>query len=198
MGLTVFALGNPGRKYEGTLHNAGFEVAKRLAALLGGKPVRRCLRRYMAMRIVAGTASPEGETATQLLVIQPLTYMNKSGDIARFFDLTGSEAFVIFDNLDLPLGTIRIRRVHSLSTHKGLRSLQEALPGVQFTAIYVGIGRPPEGMSVPEYVLSRPDSPASGLFERSLDDAARAVLKKAAGVPVEEIQLEFNRRNSET
>ncbi|MDD3164089.1 MAG: aminoacyl-tRNA hydrolase [Sphaerochaetaceae bacterium] len=143
MQLTVFGLGNPGKKYELTLHNAGFEATDRLAAFLGGKTRKRCLRRYKAFSAQEGTAG----IVQDVLIVQPLTFMNSSGVIAHWFDLKdeGNTVVAVCDNMDLEPGMVRVRWVQSRSTHKGLRSLQENMPDVRILAVFVGIGRPAEG-----------------------------------------------------
>ncbi|MGP1418467.1 MAG: aminoacyl-tRNA hydrolase [Sphaerochaetaceae bacterium] len=202
MPLVVFGLGNPGKKYEGTLHNAGFEATNRMAALLGGKPSRRCLRRFRTFRV----SSDASGLADDVLLIQPLTYMNNSGAVVRGFCYSDATVVIVCDNMDLALGTVRIRKVQSLSAHKGLRSIQENFRllesrrpdcSVELIAVYIGIGRPPEGVSVVSHVLGRPDSDEGvRLFQSAAETAARALMHLAQGRSLQEVQLEFNHRQS--
>jgi PTH1 family peptidyl-tRNA hydrolase len=198
MSLLVFGLGNPGKRYELTLHNAGFEATDRMAAFLGGKTRKRCLRRYRSFSLDKDAViSVDGDSVSlpqDVLVVQPLTYMNHSGNISRYFQLDGKMVAVVCDNMDLDLGMVRIRKVQSLSTHKGIRSLQENLPGVEFVGVFVGIGRPAEGVSVPDHVLSRLADPLKeALFIQGVEKAASALEELALGRDVTEVQLEFNK-----
>lgn len=191
--MTVFGLGNPGKKYEGTLHNAGFEATDRLAAFLGGKTRKRCLRLYKAFFSEKGTA----QTVQDVTIVQPQTFMNNSGEIARFFDLSSQTVIVVCDNMDLEPGMIRIRKCQSISTHKGLRSIQQNTAGVEILAVYIGIGRPEPGVEVVDYVLSRPEGVKLDAFRDGAEKAALALEQLASGKSVQEVQLEFNHKQTE-
>ena len=140
--MTVFGLGNPGARYKGTRHNAGFETVEKVAAQLGIKLRKRCFRLYR--KAVSGS----------LVLIEPLTYMNRSGDIAKECLKDGDQVVVVVDQMDLPPGCIRIRHGGSSAGHNGLKSMIAAI-GSDFIRVYIGIGRPAEGVSVPDHVLSR-------------------------------------------
>ena len=99
--MVVFGLGNPGAKYKGTRHNAGFETVERIAAQKGIKLRKRCFRLYR--RAVSGS----------LVLIEPLTYMNSSGDVAAECIPAGETVIVVVDQMDLPPGKVRIRRDNS-------------------------------------------------------------------------------------
>lgn len=182
--MYIFGLGNPGKKYEHTLHNAGFEATNYLAALLGGKTRKRCFRLYKSF-------SSEGVN-----IIQPLTYMNTSGSIVHYFDLSNENVYVVCDNMDLPLGSVRIKKIEKLNTQKGLRSIQEKLPGKTIYGVFVGIGRPKEGVSVIDHVLGRPNETEMPLFLESSQKAAKILFDLINGKSLEEIQFETNRKSS--
>ena len=110
----VFALGNPGKRFERTRHNVGFDTADTMAASFGFKLKRRCFRLYRS----ASLAFPSGSRS---LVVQPLTYMNNSGAIVGHFipkRFSVSDVVVVCDTLDLPVGAVRIRKGGSTAGHK--------------------------------------------------------------------------------
>lgn len=143
----VVGLGNPGVRYRHTRHNVGFRVidclATRWGITLGG-------RRHEA-EIGVGTFADE-----RVVLAKPLTFMNLTGQsvakLRRAYRLSISDIVAIYDDLDLPLGRVRIRTEGSAGGHNGVRSLIEAL-GRGFPRIRVGIGRPLPGMDPVEYVL---------------------------------------------
>lgn len=187
MRLVVFGLGNPGRKLRSTLHNAGFEATDKLAALLGGRTRKRCLRCYRSFAV--------GDVE----IVQPLTWMNSSGEAARLFAPFSPERppIVILDNLDLPMGEVRIRPVRKTSTHRGLLSIQEVLgAGVRPIGIFIGIGRPEEGTDVVDYVLARPATEeARARFDEATTRAAEAAKALIDGEDLPLVQQRFNSRS---
>lgn len=147
--LAVFGLGNPGRKYEGTRHNVGFEVIDLLAEELNTKVSHR------RFRALVGDARTEAGT---LLLAKPQTYMNDSGlsvaAAAAWNKLGPDQILVVCDDLDLEPGTLRIRRKGSSGGHKGLKSVADALGTTDFPRLRIGIGRPAREDAV-DYVLDR-------------------------------------------
>ena len=131
----LIGLGNPGRRYARTRHNVGFIFVKRMADLRGVKINRR---KYRA-RI--GEIKMNDE---KLILAQPQTYMNRSGlavrEIAQGYKLAPQNIIIVYDDLDVPLGQIRVRREGSAGSHHGLRSVIEELETQSFPRIRVGIG----------------------------------------------------------
>ncbi len=166
--MTVFGLGNPGAKYSGTRHNAGFETVEKIAARKGIKLRKRCFCLYR--KAVSGT----------LTLIEPLTYMNRSGDIAAACIPPGDEVVVIVDQMDLPPGRIRIRRGGSSAGHNGLKSMIGAI-GPDFIRVYIGTGRPADGVKVVDHVLSRYSAEDRALVDSAEEKAAEAVLRLLEG-----------------
>ncbi len=166
--MLIFGLGNPGPEYSGTRHNAGFQTVEKVAALKGLKLRKRCFCRYK-------TASFDGNT-----LVEPLTYMNCSGEIFPELVKDGDRVIVIVDQMDLPPGRIRIRTKGGSAGHNGLKSIISSY-GEDFIRIYIGVGRPPEGISVPDYVLSCPSDEDSALIGKAEDMAASAVLEIITG-----------------
>jgi len=165
----VVGLGNPGPKYEGTRHNAGFHFVDRLAAHLGAdfRPVRR----FSLETCEAATG------AGRVRLVKPTTYMNRSGQavggIAEYYRIAPAAILVVHDELDLPTGAVRIKEGGGHGGHNGLRNIAAHLGTRDFARVRLGIGRPGPGRDPIDYVL---DSPRAE--ERSLiDDAIGRVLE---------------------
>ncbi len=144
----VVGLGNPGKKYERTRHNVGFLIIDQIASRNGiSVKSKRC-------NALFGKWSSCGE---EIVLAKPQTYMNRSGDsvkaLMRWFHVTPDELVVVYDDLDLPFGRIRIRAKGSAGGHRGVASIMESLAGAPFCRLRVGIGRPPSGMDSADYVL---------------------------------------------
>lgn len=167
--LLVFGLGNPGRRYAGTFHNAGHAAVDRLAESLG----------------VRFRASGEAEygfgrlAEVGLLLGKPRTYMNLSGPavapIYRKYAGGPENLVVVHDDLDLPLGTVRLKRGGGTGGHKGLRSLEEEIGTPGFFRVRIGIGRPPAGIDPADYVLTRVPEESRERFDEGIAAAAEAV-----------------------
>ncbi len=147
----VVGLGNPGREYEGTRHNAGFMVVDALARALGTE-FRRMRHKALLAEARVGR--------DRVVLAKPQTYMNLSGQavgpLVRFYKLPLERMLVVYDDLDLPFGALRLRPRGGHGGHKGMRSIIEALGGRQdFPRLRVGIGRPPGRMRAADYVLQR-------------------------------------------
>ena len=145
----IVGLGNPGRKYERTRHNAGFMALDELAQNL------HCDVAQDKYHALIGKARIDSEAA---VLAKPQTYMNDSGRavaaILRETYATVSDLMVIHDELDLPLGTVRMKIGGGHGGHNGLRSLIEFLGSPDFIRIRIGIGRPALNMDPADYVLS--------------------------------------------
>ncbi|RMF95387.1 MAG: aminoacyl-tRNA hydrolase [Planctomycetota bacterium] len=167
----VVGLGNPGRRYEGTRHNVGFEVLRILAEKWGdGKPRKQFHGETVETRIA-------GE---KVLLLSPTTYMNRSGTsvaaCAGFYRLEPRDILVVCDDLDLPLGKLRLRPKGSPGGHKGLADIIRMLGRDDFPRLRVGIGRPPAGADAADYVLDRFASEQRPVIEQAFDRAAEAVV----------------------
>ena len=139
--MIVFGLGTPGPKYSRSRHTAGFMTVEKLAAHEDLSLRKRCLLSYKVAR------------KGSLTLVEPLTYMNNSGRIFPRLVKGEDTVIVIVDNMDLPLGRIRIRQGGGDAGHNGLKSIISHI-GKDFLRIYIGIGRPAEGVSVIDHVLS--------------------------------------------
>ena len=185
--IVVLGLGNPGSEYEQSRHNVGFRAVDKVAAFFQVKLRKRCFRLYRQAKV----ASAFGKEA---LLVQPLTYMNASGNIMGHFS-KDDDFVVICDNMDLAAGGLRIRSGGGFSGQKGLASIAEKLGRSDFLRIYIGIGRPQEGVDVPEHVLgTETDAVRKEAVESAISDAARAVMEYMDGKTVGQLQTEFNRK----
>lgn len=184
----VFGLGNPGTKYEHSRHNVGFDVLERTAAFFQCNLKKRCFRLYR---------EAVGKTKTgEFRLVQPLTYMNNSGDIARYFSSYDVERLIVVcDNLDLPVGHIRIRKGGSSAGHNGLKSLISQLGSGEFIRIYIGIGRPDASHTVVEHVLQRPEPGGErDALESGIARGAEALEAMLNGMSLQEAMVEYNRK----
>lgn len=150
--MLIACLGNPGREYERSRHNAGFLVGERLAARHGlGAP-----RTKWRALVQEGRLGPGGP---RVVIVRPQTYMNLSGDAVgpamRFFGYEPADVLAVHDELDLPFGTVRIKDGGGLAGHNGLKSLRAHLGTDAFPRVRVGIGRPAPGFrgDVADWVL---------------------------------------------
>ncbi|WP_319758367.1 aminoacyl-tRNA hydrolase [uncultured Sphaerochaeta sp.] len=178
----ILGLGNPGSKYANSRHNVGFDAVEACAAFFQVRLRKRCFRLYRQAKV-----------GSSVSLVEPLTYMNKSGEVMRYFpDVKAEEIVVVCDQMDLPPGLIRIRRGGSSAGHNGLKSLISSLGSSNFTRIYIGIGRPDEGVSVVDHVLSRDSSLA---LQEGIMLASSALQDLISGKSTEEVMLAYNRRN---
>jgi len=167
----IVGLGNPKKRYSDTRHNLGFRVVKKLANRLEASAPVSKHRSLLA----------EAEYSDRkLLLVQPLTYMNRSGlavkEIISSYSLDIEEVMVVYDDLDLSPGTIRIRQKGGGAGHRGVQSIIDTLGTEEFPRLRIGIGKPPPGMEASDYVLQPLEGEDRELIEAALDRAAEAVL----------------------
>jgi PTH1 family peptidyl-tRNA hydrolase len=182
----VVGLGNPGRRYHGTRHNIGFAVADEVA------------RRHRAE-----FESGRGETVTArcgrgpdaVLVVKPLTMMNLSGEavaaVAGFYKVDPSAILVAADDVNLPLGRLRLRARGSAGGHNGFKSIIGCLGTEEFPRLRVGVGRGDPRRDLADHVLARFDDDERGEVEQAVARAADAVETFLA----EGIEAAMNRHN---
>lgn len=167
----VAFLGNPGSRYEGTRHNAGFMTADALAR---EKNIRIDKLRFRAL---TGTCEMGGE---KVLLMKPQTYMNLSGEAvaqaARFYRVPPERVIVVSDEMALPIGKLRVRRKGSAGGHNGLKSVIACLGSEEFPRIRLGVGAPPH----PDYDTA--DWVLSTFKNQDAEDMARAARRAAEAV----------------
>ena len=166
----VVGLGNPGRAYERTRHNIGFDVIRAL--------VKRRKERLRKPFCFSGLQVLIKEEPS-VRFLQPMAYMNRSGEVVRRamrrWRIKPEDLVVVYDDLDLNWGEIRVRAKGSAGTHNGMRSIVEQIGTEQFSRIRVGIGPKPEEIEIIEYVLGRYSPQEDFELEKVVDGAADAV-----------------------
>ncbi|MBN2293926.1 MAG: aminoacyl-tRNA hydrolase [Pirellulales bacterium] len=170
----VVGLGNPGRKYKDTRHNVGYMVLAELARRYGSSSVRAKFHADVV------EANIEGERA---LLLSPLTYMNLSGtsvvEAFGFYKLELEDILVICDDLNLPLGKLRIRAKGSSGGQKGLADIIDRLGSEQFARLRIGIGEPPSSWNAADFVLSKFNKQETTEIELAVQQATDAVARWA-------------------
>lgn len=168
----VLGLGNPGRAYARSRHNAGWMVLDRFAETQGA-----VFRRSWRRPLQSTKCFLEGAGA--LWLVKPLTFMNCSGDVLpalmRPAGLTAGDLVVVADDIHLPAGSLRIRAQGSAGGHNGLKSVIERTGTEEFIRIRVGVGERNEGKSLTEHVLERMDADAFRVLTESAARAAEAL-----------------------
>lgn len=187
----IVGLGNPGREYEKSRHNAGFMVLDALASEWG---IRQCRRAHKAL--VAEYFHPD---AGKIILAKPQTFMNLSGrsvrELAEYYKCPHDRLLLIYDDADLPLGDIRIRERGSAGTHNGMRSVIYELQYDDFPRIRVGIGKAKTGQDMVSHVLgSLPESELEP-FMNAVEQARQAAELIALG-KLGEAQARFNKKHS--
>ena len=167
----VVGLGNPGSEYQRTRHNVGFRVVDKLASKLGWEWTERRSRAILA----SGTIGIE-----KVVLAKPITFMNLSGlavaELVRWYKIQPEDLLVIYDDLDLPVGKIRLRARGSAAGHHGLQDIIHHLHTNAFPRLRVGIGRPGNRhMKGKDYVLSLPTYDERILLETGEDRAVEAI-----------------------
>ena len=166
----IIGLGNPGKPYEHTRHNIGFDVIDELANKWNA-PLNQS--KFNGMYTVVHR--PEGT----VILLKPLTYMNLSGECVRplmdYFDIDVEDVIVIYDDLDLETGKLRLRQKGSAGGHNGIKSLIQHLGTQEFNRIRVGINRPPAGMKVADYVLAKFTKEEDPIVEKAVEKTVSAV-----------------------
>jgi PTH1 family peptidyl-tRNA hydrolase len=189
-GVPVFlivGLGNPGREYRLTRHNIGFMCLDRLADRLD-----TTFTRVESRALVAKSTYQ----ANRLLLAKPQTYMNLSGQavsaLARFYKVPLENLLVTYDDVDLSLGTLRLRPSGSSAGQKGMQSIIERLGSQDFPRLRLGIGRPPGRMDAASYVLHEFPPGEQELLSTTLDRAVDAILTFVS----EDLVTAMNRYNA--
>jgi PTH1 family peptidyl-tRNA hydrolase len=184
----VIGLGNPTKKYQNTFHNMGFMAADEIARRFGaGFDKKEC-----------GAESAhiffEGQKA---VIAKPQTFMNNSGEsVLRFLDkykLNLSDLLIIYDDIDIARGKIRIRPCGSAGTHNGMRNITERLGGGDFPRLRIGIGQPENPhIDLAGYVLSRIPSEYGEELKAGVERAASAAADFIKGADIESLMQKYN------
>ncbi len=189
----IAGLGNPDKRYEKTRHNVGFDAVDVLAGRYG------IAVKEKKHRALVGTGYIEG---VKVILAKPQTYMNLSGEslaeIVNFYKLDAeSEMLVVFDDISLAPGSIRVRKKGSAGGHNGIKSIISCLGTSGFMRIKIGVGEKPEGWDLADYVLSRFPDGDRVLAEAAMKDAADAAVLMVQGF-ADKAMNEFNAKKRES
>jgi len=168
--FVVVGLGNPGRNYDGTRHNVGFDAIDLLAHR----------NNISIKKIKFKSVYGEGNIGNEkVLLVKPQTYMNNSGmavlDLYNFYKIPLSNIIVIVDDIDIDFATIRIRAKGSAGSHNGLKSILYHLQSENFPRVKIGIGKKKENQDLGDFVLSRFDDKERKQIDLAIENAALAV-----------------------
>ena len=189
----IAGLGNPDKRYEKTRHNIGFDTVDVLAERYG------IAIKEKKHRALTGTGYIEG---TKVLLAKPQTYMNLSGEsiaeIVNYYKLDPeSGMLVIFDDISLAPGNIRIRKKGSAGGHNGIKSIISCLGTSGFMRIKIGVGEKPKGWDLADYVLGRFLDEERALAEAAMNDAAEAAVLMLQGL-ADKAMNDFNAKKQES
>ena len=184
----IVGLGNPGLSYKKTRHNAGFQALDALAEDLG---VRVKTKGFSALY-------GEGRIGSERVILcKPQTYMNLSGDamqsLLHFYKLEPNRLIVLCDDIDLPLGSLRIREKGSAGTHNGMRSIISCIHSEDFPRIRIGVGKD-ESLLLRDFVLKRPSKEEQKTLEEVFARAADAAKLIVSG-DIHEAQTKYNKKH---
>jgi PTH1 family peptidyl-tRNA hydrolase len=171
----IVGLGNPGKEYEATRHNAGFWLVERFAA-----HERIGLKKDAKYHAYVGRHAPSGAW-----LVLPQTYMNASGRavglLAGFFKIAPEQVLVAHDELDFPPGTAKLKQGGGVAGHNGLRDIAARLGSLDFWRLRLGIGHPGDKNVVADYVLRKPAPEDRAAIDRSIDKALEVLPLCVAG-----------------
>lgn len=183
----IAGLGNPTREYAGTRHNIGYDTITRLC---DDYRISLDIKKHKGL---CGKGVIGGE---KVLLVQPLTYMNLSGDCikeaADFYKIDPAHIIVIYDDISLPVGKLRVRAKGSAGGHNGMKSIIARLGTEEFARVRIGIGEKPAGWDLADYVLGRFKTDELPLMREAVGNAAKAcelIIKDG-------IETAMNRSNS--
>ena len=169
--MVIIGLGNPGKEYEKTPHNVGFLMVDEIAR--ANNIEFKLEKKHEAM---IGTGFISGKKCH---IIKPMTYMNLSGNAVRsfveYYNIPLNELVVIYDDMDLPIGKLRIRKNGSSGGHKGMKSIIENLKSTEISRIRIGIDKPKNGVQVVDYVLHKLTKAEMTLLEPTINKGTEMI-----------------------
>ena len=180
----IIGLGNFGKEFDNTYHNAGFMALDRVLKELGLTKGKEMCNGLVFETNIAGEKT---------YFVKPTTYMNLSGicvkSLLTKLKCTMADLLVVVDDIDLEPGHVRIRKKGSAGTHNGLRSIVEHC-GTEFARVRVGCGKPHPNQSLADFVLSK--APASSDFYKAIEIASLAVLEYVQGATLDSVMQKYN------
>lgn len=183
----IAGLGNPTRDYAGTRHNIGYDTITRLC---DDYRISLDIKKHKGL---CGKGVIEGE---KVLLVQPLTYMNLSGDCikeaAEYYKIDTKHIIIIYDDISLPVGKLRVRAKGSAGGHNGMKSIIARLGTEEFARVRIGVGEKPSGWDLADYVLGRFGKDELPVMREAVGNAAMA----CSLIMKEGIETAMNRCNS--
>lgn len=183
----IVGLGNIGKRFELTKHNIGFEV---IDYMLERNQFKLDKQKYK------GAYTIERLAGEKVMFIEPMTMMNLSGDavgpLMKYYDIDIDDLLVLYDDLDLPQGEIRLRQKGSAGGHNGMKSIIQALGTDQVKRIRIGVDRPSNGMSIVDYVLQKFSKQEMDTMNKVIEHSARAVEAYIESSRFDRVMNEFN------
>lgn len=171
MSCLIAGLGNPGPQYVDTRHNVGFWFVDALASRLGVS--------FTGQRRSNAEVAQADVSGQRVWLVKPQTFMNRSGgpvaETLRYYKIAPERLLVVYDDLDLPPGTIRVREKGGHGGHNGMRDIVRHLGTQEFGRLRLGIGHPGHASQVSNYVLGRPDAQQRKAMEDSIERALEAL-----------------------
>ena len=182
----IVGLGNPGKEYERTRHNAGFWLIERYAQQQG-----------IALRKDPKFKALVGKTAAGAWLLLPQSFMNLSGQpvqmLAGFFKIKADEVLVVHDELDFAPGVARIKQGGGIAGHNGLRDISQRLASHDYWRLRIGVGKPPAGAEGADYVLQKPPADERAAIDAAIDKSIELLPQILAG----DMQAAMNKLHSE-
>ena len=168
----IAGLGNPGAEYANTPHSIGFEVVDALAREIGAS--------WRASSSFGGELAAGMLGGVKVVLVKPMTYMNLSGDcvapVVKYHNATAADLVVVSDDIDLPVGRIRIRKGGSAGGHNGIKNIIAHLGHDEFLRVKIGVGEKPTGYDLADYVLGHFPKEEVTLMEETYERAGKAAL----------------------
>ena len=187
----IAGLGNPGREYEGTRHNVGFMTLDALADKYNIDVREKAFKGLIGKGVIEGN---------KVILVKPQTYMNLSGECIRqvmdYYKVDPSEFIVIYDDISLEVGQLRIRRKGSAGGHNGIKNIIANLGSSVFPRIKVGVGEKPKGYDLADYVLGKFSKEDRVLMEEGYDLACEASALIMQGA-IDQAMNEYNQKKKE-
>ena len=182
----IIGLGNPEKEYANTRHNMGFKAINKISENCNIKITHSKFNSEYGMGEIKGE---------KVIAIKPQTYMNLSGEaiiqFKKFYKIQNSKIIIIYDDIDLDVGTIRIRKTGGAGTHNGMKSVIEHLKSEEFPRVRVGIGKPEYKEDIINYVIGAIPKREIETLNKSIEAAAKAV-EEIVENGIEEAMNKFN------
>lgn len=183
----VVGLGNPGSRYAGTKHNVGFDVVDQL---LGKHQLTFTDQKFTADFTIWH------RSAERVLLAQPFTYMNLSGQailpLMSYFGVHLDDLLVVYDDLDLSPGKIRLKQKGSAGGHNGLKNIIELLGSQEFKRLKIGIGRPEPGWKVADHVLAPFKTDQRQVIDQAIDQGVEIIEHWLDGTDFKQLMNDYN------